>query len=88
MTSYVDDQLSVLADNNMVSFIIRNLLSNAIKFTPEGGKVNLTSESRENDVFLTVEDNGVGISAKNLEKLFNVEKTLRPRARQKKKEQE
>ncbi|MEZ6129794.1 MAG: ATP-binding protein [Planctomycetaceae bacterium] len=42
--------------------ILTNLLSNAIKFTPEGGRVRVSSELLENDTFeICVEDTGIGI---------------------------
>ena len=53
-----------------------NLLSNAIKYTPEGGSVILTAEGRKKSarnlahLRFTVEDNGYGMSAEFLEKVF------------------
>ncbi|MEA1916905.1 MAG: ATP-binding protein, partial [Campylobacterota bacterium] len=52
--------------------VISNLLNNAIKFTPNGGKIRMRVECDEFQRELTCKiiDNGVGISAKNLEKIF------------------
>lgn len=58
-----------------LSQVMINILSNAIKFTPEGGAINLKIEQTrcENDKLwlqFTVEDNGIGMSAKFLERLY------------------
>lgn len=51
--------------------IINNLLSNAIKFTPSGGRIKVSLfPSGDNDVQLTVEDNGPGIPAEQQKKVF------------------
>ena len=61
------------ADENMVSTVIRNLLSNAIKFTPENGKVTILSRvNRDQQIQISVEDTGIGISKENIPKLFSL----------------
>ncbi|WP_090387438.1 hybrid sensor histidine kinase/response regulator transcription factor [Dyadobacter sp. SG02] len=50
--------------------VFYNLLSNAYKFTPEGGKVAVRIVEISNEVAITVEDNGNGISQEHLRKLF------------------
>jgi two-component system sensor histidine kinase/response regulator len=49
------------ADPYRIRQILINLLSNAIKFTPEGGNVVLRLWGNESDIFLQVEDSGIGI---------------------------
>lgn len=46
--------------------VILNVLSNAIKFTPEGGKVVVTSHAEEARIRITVADTGCGISQADL----------------------
>ncbi|MEN3295074.1 MAG: hypothetical protein V7642_4327 [Burkholderiales bacterium] len=58
-------------DSDRVQQIFWNLLSNAIKFTPEGGNVCLTATHTDNEICVTVRDNGVGISPDFLPHLFN-----------------
>jgi PAS domain S-box-containing protein len=48
-----------------------NLISNAMKFGP-GKPVDITVDSGENDVFITVEDRGSGIDAKDTERIFQL----------------
>jgi len=67
----------VFADENMVRAIVRNLVSNAIKFTGIGGQINVGCRQVNNAIECTVADSGVGIAPENIEKLFNVESTVK-----------
>jgi PAS domain S-box-containing protein len=69
----VNDFISVNADKNMLSLIIRNLVSNAIKFTKENGYVRLSALKHDNLVEICVEDNGVGIAPEDIKKLFRMD---------------
>lgn len=64
-------ELIVVADQNMISTIIRNLLSNAIKFTPMQKNVYITNKIDSNWITISVRDEGVGIEEKNIKRLFN-----------------
>ncbi|MCA9908325.1 MAG: ATP-binding protein, partial [Anaerolineae bacterium] len=47
-----------------------NLLGNAVKYTPEGGRINVTSYREDQRVYFIVEDTGIGIPLENLPRLF------------------
>lgn len=69
----------VFADKNMVRTVFRNLLSNAIKFTSENGSIQLYSKRvKENgeQIRISIQDNGVGISKKVLPTLFSIEENF------------
>ena len=61
---------SVLADENHIKVVLRNLVSNAIKFTDTNGRVILKSEVEDSRIIICVEDNGKGMSAEEISKLF------------------
>ena len=63
--------LEVYADKNMLDTILRNLISNALKFTNEYGKINVSAQKNREGVVVSVSDNGVGISDKDLKKVFD-----------------
>ena len=62
----------VKADKNMLDLIIRNLISNAIKFTNDGGEIKIYSEQGpKKSLIVMVEDNGVGMTPEQMDKLFD-----------------
>ncbi len=63
-------QLTLTVDKNMFSFVLRNLLNNALKFTPKGGKIKLTVRKNAENVIFKIIDDGVGIEASQLKRLF------------------
>jgi PAS domain S-box-containing protein len=64
----VDPKTPLLyADQRAIRQILLNLLSNAIKFTPEGGKIAITTGPHgEGGLFLAVTDTGIGIAKDDL----------------------
>ncbi len=59
------------ADRTQIERVITNLLSNALKYTPAGGWVRVSAETRGSLVRLLVEDSGVGIPANHLPHIFD-----------------
>ena len=53
-----------------VSLLLRNLVSNAIHYTPEGGRVEVTSAPHGASMLLRVDDSGPGIPARERESAF------------------
>lgn len=66
-----DVSLEVYADKNMLDAILRNLISNALKFTHEGGKINVLAKKNPDTTVISIVDNGVGIAAEDISKIFN-----------------
>lgn len=67
----LQNEFIVKFDKNMIHLVIRNLIDNAIKFTPEGGKVDILGEIKEEKVQIAVADTGVGISEEAKVKIFD-----------------
>jgi len=68
--SQPDAPLLVQLDPERLERVLFNLLSNAIKFTPEGGTVRVTAETRDGMLYCAVTDTGAGIAPEDLPKLF------------------
>ena len=64
-----DDLPEMVADRRALGQILLNLLSNAIRFTDRGGKVTISARAEAAAITLVVEDNGVGISDKDLARI-------------------
>ncbi len=73
---FTEEEIAVNADENMFATIIRNLLANAIKFTENNGEVSIQVKKVNSSCEIVVKDNGVGISAENLEKIFRVDSNV------------
>ena len=56
------DDVEVYADVNMLKTILRNLFSNAIKYTHPNGEIAISAVQNQNNIEITVSDNGVGMS--------------------------
>ncbi|MBW8617958.1 MAG: PAS domain-containing sensor histidine kinase, partial [Hyphomicrobiales bacterium] len=63
------DHSPLLADRRAISRILSHLLSNAIKFTPEGGRISISTREVSGAINLYVEDTGIGIPKDALSKL-------------------
>jgi PAS domain S-box-containing protein len=72
LRSEIDPALSAIdGDPRSVKQILYNYLSNALKFTPEGGSVVIRGKVEDAERFrIEVEDNGIGISASDTDRLF------------------
>lgn len=59
------------ADPERLRQIIWNLTTNALKFTPKGGRVIVSVAPRASAIEITVSDNGIGIPADKIGRIFN-----------------
>ena len=69
----IDDSISIVADKNHISLVVRNLLANAIKFNKLGGIITIRERNIGDYVEISVSDSGVGMSTSDLGKLFNAQ---------------
>ena len=70
ITIKIDGESMVYGNYKELMMLIKNLVSNAIKYNKPNGEVAVTIEDKENSVVLKVQDNGIGISKENHEKIF------------------
>jgi signal transduction histidine kinase/ActR/RegA family two-component response regulator len=62
--------LYVRGDPGRLRQVVNNLVENAAKYTEPGGRITVTLEQRGDEAVLAVRDNGIGIDAENLERIF------------------
>ncbi|WP_068922050.1 ATP-binding response regulator [Planobispora rosea] len=66
-----EEASEVLADEAMLTKILRNLLSNGLKFTEDGEvRLRVTRDASTHEVVFTVTDTGIGIPEEHLERVF------------------
>jgi signal transduction histidine kinase len=73
LLSEVNPGLRVYADRNMLNSVLRNLISNAIKFTPSNGRILIRAQERNDQVEVSVIDNGIGMSEQTISQLFRLD---------------
>ncbi len=77
----VGEHLTVEADEAKIKQVVINLLDNAFKYTDAGGKIKISIERNQKYVTISIEDNGKGISEKDLphikEKFYKADNTVR-----------
>ena len=61
----------IRGDSARIEQVLINMVSNAIKYTKDGGKIRMTAGAREDTVWCTVRDNGIGIPKEDVNKVFD-----------------
>ena len=59
------------ADPNRIAQVLRNLLDNALKYSPQGGLIVVRGEVGEDEVIISVADQGLGLAPEHLNQLFD-----------------
>lgn len=70
-TSIAESIPMILGDGLSLSEAFGNLLSNAIKYSRDGSKVHVKVEECDNEILLSVRDEGVGIAQEDLPHIFD-----------------
>jgi signal transduction histidine kinase len=66
----LNDELLTKFDEEKIQNVVSNLLLNAINYTPKNGQINVCSEVKKGEITISIEDNGIGITQEEKEKLF------------------
>jgi signal transduction histidine kinase len=66
----VNETFTVIADEYMMTTVLRNLIYNAVKFTSRGGGILVMARETDGYVELAVQDTGIGLRKAELENLF------------------
>lgn len=66
-----NDEILVYYDRYKLERVFYNLISNAFRYTPKGGIISVRVKTENNQIIITVEDSGVGISQEYKDKIFD-----------------
>lgn len=66
-----NEEVITYCDPDKIERIMLNILSNAIKYTPEDGFINVTVTTLEDEIMVSIKDNGIGIPKDKLDVVFD-----------------
>ena len=58
-------------DTDKMTQVIDNILNNAIKYSPDGGKIRVTMKTTDDQMILSISDQGLGIPKQDLPRIFD-----------------
>ena len=66
----IGEHIDVCVDKDKMSQVLNNLISNAVKYTDNYGNIQITVIQENENVVITVEDNGCGIDDNDIQYIF------------------
>ncbi|MGQ9781060.1 MAG: sensor histidine kinase [Nitrososphaeria archaeon] len=69
----------MLVNPSIMGRVLSNLMINAVQAMPNGGKLTARLYRRKDDIYISIEDTGVGIPQENLDKIFQPLFTTKPK---------
>lgn len=81
---FEEEGMFVKADADAIERVLYNLVHNAIKFTPENGRIRISTKAQKDKVLVSIRDNGAGIEKDELDMIWErFYKTDKSRSRDK-----
>ncbi len=69
-TTIQDDIYLIEGDEGTLVEAVVNLIGNAVKYSPTGSRVEITATNKDDQILISIEDNGIGISKEDLPFIF------------------
>ncbi|MCD0467135.1 two-component regulator propeller domain-containing protein [Flavobacterium sp. ENC] len=67
-----EEEILVYFDRYKLERVFYNLISNAFRYTPKGGSIHIKINHDHENLFIAVEDSGVGIAEQHIDKIFDL----------------
>ncbi|UPZ14990.1 two-component regulator propeller domain-containing protein [Flavobacterium humidisoli] len=67
-----NEEILVYFDRYKLERVFYNLISNAFRYTPKGGSIKIKINHDQQNLFIAVEDSGVGIAEEHIDKIFDL----------------
>ena len=68
---YPINSIWIEIDTDKMTQVIDNILNNAIKYSPDGGKITVTMKTTDDQMILSISDQGLGIPKQDLPRIFD-----------------
>jgi len=79
LSATIPENILVFGDREMINTVVRNLVGNAVKFTGKDKRVEISMKEEDHTIIVMVNDQGVGISEEDLNKLFRIDLKFKSR---------
>jgi PAS domain S-box-containing protein len=66
----LQESVVALLDERLITQVLNNLISNAIKYSPENPEICISIEEKQADIWINIQDNGIGIPVEEHKYLF------------------
>jgi two-component system, OmpR family, phosphate regulon sensor histidine kinase PhoR len=66
----ISENIHVLCDRDLIQRVLVNLLHNAMKWSPTGGTITLAAEQENDEVVISIFDNGPGVPDDQVDRIF------------------
>lgn len=67
----LEEDVTAISDNYLLSIVFNNLISNAVKYSNENGEISVKLQTEGDYIVCEISDNGMGISESDQEKIFD-----------------
>lgn len=64
------DEVTIVADEDLMNQVWMNLLNNSIKFTPDGGTIHIHMRKQNETAIISIKDNGIGMTKEDQKHVF------------------
>lgn len=71
LSAQLANDLEVLGEATQLNRVFANLIENALRYTPDKGKVEIQTHRSHHQVWISVQDTGIGIAPEHLERVFD-----------------
>ena len=65
------NEVMYYGDEDLMHHVWINLIHNAIKFTPENGKISVSSKVEDNRIYVSISDTGIGMKPESAQRIFD-----------------
>lgn len=66
----IDSPSEIFGDGDKLKIVFCQLIDNAVKFSPKGKEIKITHQRAENEITIAIQDNGVGLTKEDMDKIF------------------
>ncbi len=60
----------IVVDEQKIQFVLDTLFENAMKYTPNGGLIKVSLQSKNNQIYFSIKDSGIGLNTSDKRRLF------------------